>query len=168
MVISKRKNPGGGEKNNEIVSETSQQATTKPQPKKQKVEKISEAEENADACETPQIEPSTFYPLRAREPEKPKDPPIEIEVDPVEAAATASHSEHMRLYYSSTNPPCERLKRTLEEEARGKKYWEHYDKTGEFLVTVPVPTTRVAELMDVINEDEELSYLDDDTPAMAT
>jgi hypothetical protein len=60
------------------------------------------------------------------------------------------------------------LKRTLEEEARGKKYWEHYDKTGEFLVTVPVPTTRVAELMDVINEDEELSYLDDDTPAMAT
>jgi hypothetical protein len=26
----------------------------------------------------------------------------------------------------------------------------------------------VAELMDVINEDEELSYLDDDTPAMAT
>jgi hypothetical protein len=132
------------------------------------VEKVSEVEENADACVMPQIQPSTFYPPRAREPEKPKDPPIEIVLDPVEAAATATHSEQVRLYFSSTFPPVERLKQTPEEEARGKRFWEHYDKTGEFLVTGPVPTTRVAGLMDVIVEDEELSYLDDDSPASAS
>jgi hypothetical protein len=71
-VISKRKNPSGGEKDKEIVGEASKQATTKPQSKKQKVEKICEAEEYADACQTPQIEPSTFYPLRARELKKQK------------------------------------------------------------------------------------------------
>jgi hypothetical protein len=57
------------------------------------------------------------------------------------------------------------LKQTSEEEARGKKYWEHYEKTGQFLITGPVPTTLVAGLMDVIDEDEELSYLDDGAPA---
>jgi hypothetical protein len=86
------------------------------------VDKIFELRENANACETPQIQPSTFYPLRAREPESPKDPPIAIEVDPVEAAVTAAHSEQVRLYFSSTCPPHERLKQTPKEEARGKKY----------------------------------------------
>jgi hypothetical protein len=98
------KNLSRGEKDKEVVSETSQQAMTKPQLKKQKVEKISEVEENAEACETPKIQPSTFYPPRSREFEKPKDPPIEIEVDPVEAAATAAHSEQAGLYFSSTCP----------------------------------------------------------------
>jgi hypothetical protein len=61
--------------------------------RKQKVDRISEAEEHADVCQTPQIEPSMFYPPRVRDPEKPRDPPIEIEVDPIEAAATAAHRE---------------------------------------------------------------------------
>jgi hypothetical protein len=129
------------------------------------VDRISEAEEHADASRTPQIERSTFYPHRARDPEKPKDSPTKIEVDPVEATVTAAHSEQMRLYFSSTNPPCEWLKQTQEEEARGKRYFEHYEKTGQFLITGPVPTTRVAGLMDVIHEDEEWSYLDDGAPA---
>jgi hypothetical protein len=70
--VSKRKNPGGGEKDKETISEASQQATMKPQPRKQKVDKISEADEYADACQTPQIEPSTFYPPRARDPKNQK------------------------------------------------------------------------------------------------
>jgi hypothetical protein len=37
-VVSKRKNPGGGERVKQSVSETSRQATTKPQLKKQKVD----------------------------------------------------------------------------------------------------------------------------------
>jgi hypothetical protein len=36
--------------------------------------------------------------------------------------------------------------------------------TGEYLVTGPVPTTRVAGLIDVIDEDEELNYIDDGIP----
>jgi hypothetical protein len=57
------------------------------------------------------------------------------------------------------------LKQTLVEEARGKRYFEHYEKTGQFLMTGPVPTTRVAGLMDMIDKVEELSYLDDGAPA---
>jgi hypothetical protein len=89
-------------------------------------------------------------------------------VDLIEAAATEAHSKQARLYFSSTCPPCERLKQTPEEEARGKRFWKHYEKTGEFLVSGSVPTTRVAGLIDVIDEDEELNYLDDDTPATAS
>jgi hypothetical protein len=69
------------------------------------------------------------------------------------------------LYFSSTCPPGERLKQTTYEEVRGKRFWEHYEKTGEYLVTGPVPTTRVAGLMDVIDEDEELYYIYDGIPA---
>jgi hypothetical protein len=35
---------------------------------------------------------------------------------------------------------------------------------GEFLVTGPVPTKHVAGLMDVIDKDEELNYINDGTP----
>jgi hypothetical protein len=167
-TVSKRKNPSLGEKDKEIVTESSQREAAKPQVKKQKVEKAFEGEEDADASATPHIQPSTFYPPRAREAEEPKDPPIEIVVDPVEAAATEAHSEQARLYFSSTYPPSERLKQTPEEEARGKKLWEDYEKTGEYLVTGPVPTTHMARLMDVIDKDEELNYIDDETPAEAS
>jgi hypothetical protein len=99
-----------GEKDKEIVSEISQLVAAKPQAKKRKVEKASEDEESGDACATPKIQPSTYYPSRAREAEEPKDPPIEIVVDPIEAAAIEANSEQARLYFSSTCPPGERLK----------------------------------------------------------
>jgi hypothetical protein len=41
-------------------------------------------------------------------------------------------------------------------------------KTGEHLVTGPVPTTRVVGFIDMIDEDEELSYIDDGTPTETT
>jgi hypothetical protein len=52
------------------------------------------------------------------------------------------------------------MKQTPEEEATGKRYWDHYEKTGEFLVTGPVPEKRVAGLMHVIDKDEESCYID--------
>jgi hypothetical protein len=56
------------------------------------------------------------------------------------------------------------MKRTPEKEAVGKRYWEHYEWTGEFLMTDPMPEKCVAGLMDVIDETEELCYIDDGTP----
>jgi hypothetical protein len=56
------------------------------------------------------------------------------------------------------------MKQTPEEEAGDKRYWEHYERTGEFFMTSPIPMTRVACLMDVIDETEELYYIDDGTP----
>jgi hypothetical protein len=49
-------------------------------------------------------------PPKTREIEEPKDQPIEIPVDPVEAAAIEAHNEHVRLYFSSTYPSGETLK----------------------------------------------------------
>jgi hypothetical protein len=92
-TISKRKNPSVSEKDKEIVSESPQPETVKPQAKKQKAVKVYEGEGDADATMTPQIQPSTFYPPRARETEEPKYPPIEIPVDPIEAAAIEAHNE---------------------------------------------------------------------------
>jgi hypothetical protein len=112
-----------------------------------------------DILATPEIQPSTFYPPQAQEIEEPEDQPVVIPVDLVEAAAIEAHSEKERLYFSSTCPPGERLKQTPEEEAARKRYWDLYEKTGEFLVTGPVPTKWMAGLMEVIDEDEELIIL---------
>jgi hypothetical protein len=76
--------------------------------------------------------PLPFTPPKTREIEESKDQPIEIPVDPVEAAVIEAHSEQARLYFSSTCPPGERMKQTPEAEARGKRYWEHYEKLVSF------------------------------------
>jgi hypothetical protein len=89
---------------------------------------------------------------------------VVIPIDPSEAAEIEARSKQARIYFSSTCPPGERMKQTPEEEAAGKKYWDHYEKTREFLMNGPMPEKRVAGLMDVIDEDEELCYIDDGNP----
>jgi hypothetical protein len=126
-TVSKRKNPSASEKDKEIVTENPQPEPAKPQAKKQKVEKVFEGETNADLTATPQIQPSTFYPSRAWKTKESEDPPVEIPVDPVEAAVIEAHSEQVRLYFSSTGPSGKRLKQTPEEEVRGNRFWEHYE-----------------------------------------
>jgi hypothetical protein len=80
------------------------------------------ADENADVLATPQIQPSTFYPPKAKEVEELKDQPVVAPVDLAEAANIEARSERARLYFSSTCPPGERMKQTPEEEAIGKRY----------------------------------------------
>jgi hypothetical protein len=55
---------------------------------------------------------------------------VVIPVDPVEAAETEARSEQERIYFSSTCPPGECMKQTPKEEAVGKRYLDHYEKTG--------------------------------------
>lgn len=86
--------------------------------------------EDMDVFVTPKIRPSTFYPPKDQEIEEPKDQPVVIPVDPVEAAETEARSEQERIYFSSTCPPGECMKQTPKEEAVGKRYLDHYEKTG--------------------------------------
>jgi hypothetical protein len=109
-IVSKRKNHSVSKKDKEIVNENPQPEAVKPQAKKQRTEKVFEDDGDVDVVATPQIQPSTFYRLKTREIEEPKDQPIEIPVDPVEAEAIEAHSEQVRLYFSSICPPGERLK----------------------------------------------------------
>jgi hypothetical protein len=92
-TVSKRKNISVSEKDKEIVNENPQPEAAKRQAKKQRTEKVSEDDGDVDVVATPQIRLSTFYPLKTRETEEPKDQPIEIPVDPVEAVAIEAHSE---------------------------------------------------------------------------
>jgi hypothetical protein len=63
-TVSKRKNPNVSEKDKEINDENPQPKAAKPQAKKQKAGKVSKGDGDADAIATPQIQPSTFYPLK--------------------------------------------------------------------------------------------------------
>jgi hypothetical protein len=78
-TVSKRKNPNVSEKDKEIVSENPQPEAAKPQ---EKGETVFEGDGDVDATVTPQflrvmemlmlLQPSTFYPRRAREIKEPK------------------------------------------------------------------------------------------------
>jgi hypothetical protein len=48
-------------------------------------------------------------------------------VDPTEAAEIEARSKRVRIYFSSTCPPGERMKQTPEEEVASKRYWDHYE-----------------------------------------
>jgi hypothetical protein len=110
-----------------------------------------------------QIQPSTFLSSEAKEVEEPKDQHVIVPTDLAEAAEIEARSEHARIYFSSTCPLGECLKQTS-EEAAAKRYWDHHERTREFLMNGPIPKKRVVGLMDVIDEDEELCYIDDGTP----
>jgi hypothetical protein len=57
------------------------------------------------------------------------------------------------------------MKQTPEEEAAGKRFWYHYEKTGE-LCGPDFPKydhiKAVVGLVDIIDGEEGLSYIDDD------
>jgi hypothetical protein len=79
-TVSKRKNHSVSKKDKEIVNENPQPEALKPQAKKQRTEKVSKDDGDVDVVATPQIQPSTFYPLKTRGIEEPKDQHIEIPV----------------------------------------------------------------------------------------
>jgi hypothetical protein len=65
-----------------------------------------------------------------------------------------------------TCSPNKRIKQTPEEEAAGKRFWDHYEKTNELCgLDFPKydPIKTIVGLIDIINEEEELSYINEDT-----
>jgi hypothetical protein len=92
-----------------------------------------ETDEDVEILSTPQIEPSTRYPLRAKESAVTKELPAITSLDPEELA---------------------------KQEARGKRLAEMIQK--QIMMAGPAPAHRVAGLVDVIDETEELCYIDND------
>jgi hypothetical protein len=74
-------------------------------------------DENADVLVTPQIPPSIFYPPKAKEVEELKAQPMIVPIYLAEAAEIAARSERARVYFSSTCPSGEHLKKIPKEEA---------------------------------------------------
>jgi hypothetical protein len=163
-TTSKRKAPRTSEKDKGIVVEEQPPEAVKPQGKKSQTNPTAEMDESLDVLAMPQIQPSTFYPPKAKGIEEPKDQPAIVPTDPTEEAEIDARSERAQIYFSSTCLPVECMKQTPEEEATSKRYWDHYKRTGEFPVTGPVLEKCVAGLTDVIDETEKLCYLDDCTP----
>jgi hypothetical protein len=85
-MSSKRKAPSTSEKDKGVVVEERQPKAVKPQEKKSRTDPTAETDENMDALATPQVELSSLYPPKAREPQEPKDHPVIAPIDPVEVA----------------------------------------------------------------------------------
>jgi hypothetical protein len=151
-MISKRKNASVSEKDKGIATKNPQPEAAKPQVKKQRTEKVS------------LIQPSNFYPPKTQKIEESKDQPMEILDDPIEAAAIEAHSEKSEIVFLVHLSSRGTTKADSKGGGGGKKVLGPLQKTGEFLVIGPVPTKRVDSLMDVIDEDEELNYIDNGTP----
>jgi hypothetical protein len=161
---SKRKAPDAIETNKVVHIEEKQPEVGKPKEKKSRVDSSTRGDEDTNILATPQIQLTGKYAPKDKKPKVPKDQPTIAPMDPTEAAEIEARSELGHIYFSSTCPPRERMKQTPEEEVASKRYWEHYERTGDLLITDPVPKNPVARLMDVIDNIEELYYIDDGTP----
>jgi hypothetical protein len=98
-----------------------------------RIDPIAETDEEIDILSTPQIEPSTRYPPEGKELGVTQELPVTSSADPEELE---------------------------EREARGKCVAEMIQK--QIMMAGPSPVERIAGLVDVIDEAEELCYIDDD------
>lgn len=163
-TFSKRKAPSTSEKDKGVVIKEEQPEATKPREKKPRMDLTAEKDENTDVLATLQIQLLGNYPPKAKEPQEPKDQPVIVPIDLAEAVEIEDRTERAQVYFSATCPPGERMKQTPEVEAAGKRYWEHQEGIGEFLIRNPTPENPVTGLMDVIDDTEELYYIDNGTP----
>lgn len=159
---SKRKVPDDTEKDKGIRIEEKQSEAAKPHEKKLRIDRSTEEDENVDVLATPTIHLTGTYPPKAKEPQESKDHPETAPIDP-DLAEIEARTEHSQTYFSASCDPGEHLKQTPAEEVVAKRFWEHYERTGEFL-TAPAPDNPVISLMDVIDDNEKLYYINDDAP----
>jgi hypothetical protein len=137
----------------------------KPSGKTPRVEAPVHEDENEETLATPQIQLSRKYPPKDKEIEKLEDRPETALLDSSEKIEKETQPEHARASFSMTCPPEKRMKQTPGEEDAGKRFWDHYEKTGELCgLDFPKydPIKAVVGLVDIISEDEELSYIDED------
>jgi hypothetical protein len=134
-TISKKRVASTSEEEKHAVAEETHPDDEEPARKRARIDPIAETDEDIDILSTSRIEPSTRYPPKGK-------------------ALKAVKEMHVA---SSAGPD------ELEErEARGKRVAEIIQK--QIAMANSAPTECVAGLVDVIDEIEELCYIDDDTP----
>jgi hypothetical protein len=106
--------------------------------KRARTDQVAETDEDVDIMPTPQIQPCTNYP--------PKGPVQKLTEEPSPAGLADAEELEAR-------------------EARGKHVAELIQK--EIAMANAAPKERVADLVDVVDESEDLCYIDDDTALVA-
>jgi hypothetical protein len=101
--------------------------------KRARTDPVAEIDEDVDVMPTPQIQPCTNYPPKGSAQRLTEEPSSAGQADPEELEA---------------------------REARGKRVAELIQK--EIAMADPAPKERVAGLVDVVDESEDLCYIDDD------
>jgi hypothetical protein len=134
-TISKKRVSSISDQEKHVVAEEAQPEDEEPARKRVRTDPFAETDEEIDIFPTPQIEPSTRYPPKGKELEVTKE----------------------LLVTSSTDPD-----KLEERDARGKCVAEMIQK--QIMMVGPTAAERVAGLVDVIDEAEELCYIDDDIP----
>jgi hypothetical protein len=134
-MISKKRPVDASEKEKRIIIKEKGPDDDEPSGKKARANPIAETDEDVDILSTPQIHPCTSYPPKGTVRKAAEELPTAALADPEELEA---------------------------RDARGKRVAEMIQK--QIAMASTASKERVADLVDVVDETEELCYIDDDTP----
>jgi hypothetical protein len=137
-VISKKRPASASKKEKRVVAKEKGPDDDEPAEKKARANPVAETDEDVDILSTPQIQPCTSYPLKGTARKAVEDLPLAALADPEELEA---------------------------RDARSKRMAEMIHK--QIAMANTVPKEHVAGLVDVMDETEELCYIDDDAPSAA-
>jgi hypothetical protein len=135
-TISKKRVSSTSEEEKHVVAEETSPEDEEPAGKRAQIDPVAETDEDIDIMLTPWIEPSMRDPLKGKALKATEELPV----------VSSADSEELE-----------------EREARGKRVAEMIQK--QIAMASSAPTERVAGLVDVTDETEELCYIDNDTPA---
>jgi hypothetical protein len=130
---SKRKTSTDMENDKGIRIKERQLEAIKPHEKRLQIDPSTTKDENVDVLATLKIQLMGTYPPKAKEPQESKDQPKTAPIDPG-LVETEARTECAQVYFSTTCDPGGHLKQTSEEDAASKRFWEHYERTGIFLL----------------------------------
>jgi hypothetical protein len=134
-VVSKKRIASVSEEAKRVVAKEKGPDDDEPAGKRARIDPVTETDEDDDILSTPQIHPSTFYPPKGKMLKTVEELPAAASVDGEELEA---------------------------RDARGKRVAEMIQK--QIAMVISTLKERVAGLVDVIEETEELFYIDDDAP----
>jgi hypothetical protein len=137
-VFSKKRHANASEKEKRVVTKEKGPDDDQPAGKKAGVNLVTETDEDVDILLTPQIQPYTFYPLKGTVRKAVEELPSAALADPEELEARDTRSKRMAEM-----------------------------KQMQIVTASTVPKECVAGLVDVVDETEELCYIDDDVPSAA-
>jgi hypothetical protein len=134
-VVSKKRIVSVSEEAKRVVAKEKGPNDDEPAKKRARIDPVAEIDEDVDILSTPQIQPSTFYPSKGKMLKTIEELPAAASVD---AEELESH------------------------DAQGKRVAEMIQK--QIMMASSTPKERVIGLVDVIDEIEELCYINDDAP----
>jgi hypothetical protein len=132
-VISKKRIAGVSKEEKRVVAKEKDPDDEEPAGKRAQIDPVAETDEDVDILSPLRIEPSTYYPPKGKALKTVEELPAATSVNPEELEA---------------------------RDARGKCMAEMIQK--QIAMASSAPKERVAGLVDVIDETEELCYIDDD------